>query len=1783
MMCNNFNSNIIGDKLVNVDPLTFLIQECTLIISAMRKNSKWNQSSNNGGLSTLLSNTFSKDTSPFLDDDFTRISDILKSKNNSNNNLQINSNNSNNNLNNINNSSNKNSSNNNSSSNNKNINNLRDATNILNKERHSISSNSQKSIDKISSNGNGLIGSNKLISDNNNSNSNNNNNSHNNNNNNNNVRQQTDHYLSSFLELRSILTELNSIDDINVLTLLQPFLLVIRSPNTSNYITSITVNSLSKLMKYGIINKKIENINQYLPQIISSLAHCKFEGSDQNQDDILLIKILQTIESIVLSEFGDLLDDDSMFEAVSTCFSLSINSRRREILRSVAETTLINITERMFKKLKDIHVENQNFDHNKKSISNQAEFNPETDHRELPKDLIGGEVSNNNSSSNIDQIESTITDTTTAAAAATTTTTTTEVDQDANRTTTENIIPENIDPIDPIDSNQHIIPFGIPCMREFMAHSIGILSPENKFRFTESSRILSLNILNKIVEITGKDLINHQPLFQLLSDDTCHHLVQLIKESENPTIITEALNLFLNMFFNLHDNLKIQIELIITTIFECIISKMDMLDKDLLKNNDRVLNMAKNLNFEIELLTEKEIDELSKEFSSSHSNQIKEILIELISVLWLHKPGFIVDLFKNYDCDFDRSDLSVSIIKILCRLSLSDSTLFTTEIVPPLCMDGLSNFLESIYSRVRFANKNGITLKDILLINDPLLIQQNKKTDFIECTEKWNEKPKLGLKLLNEKGFINDLNDLNEVATFLLEKSGRIDKKILGEVIAKPENKELLISFVNLFDFRNLRVDEAMRMLLNNFRLPGESQQIERIMDVFCDRYLECQENSNNDDDDTIKESNGIDSEEDDEEEKVSPDKDALFVLTYSIIMLNTDSHNPNVKNPMTLEQYQRNLRGVYFGKDFPAWYLSKIYHNIKDKEIILADEHKGTTKWFETVWHSLIAEQNSKSLNESNKDDTNSNNKLSKSENTYDEIKNSLPFDRILFSKTWDFILSTLITTFEDTTHDSIVTKMMSIIEKCSSIAAFFEMDDVLDKIVETVAHLTTLTGIKKPESDPDRDVLPIIEMNCESEKEIITVSELAVVFGRDFRAQLSTVVLLRIIKRTGYKIMDNTWKWIIQIVLKLFENGLINPQVFPEFENRLNLEPLTRPHPDFEISRNKVLKESGLFSTFSSYLKGLSDDTPEPTDEEVECTLSTIDCIRSSNLMSIFVNVSKTQSDNLNKLIKIIISNFPTLNITSSRYYLEESLFLLEIGICLSLLTTDKIYVDDLIKKCDEITNCLSFQIHSNVFVRLLSYKLLLLNSSTVENIDLLNNIVDNVSEVLSGKYIKSQQEKEKTQKGQPKFKLRPLKSIDVKDQNSHNGNNNNSNDKNGNNNNNNDKNGNNNNNGYGNKNSEIIDNPRDFMNKYSNTLLQPLEMLILTNDSWFRKDLIGNNKYWASLRMFASIPKNTENVYQFLETLLKDVDSGKEILNYGNYLDILGLLDEISAVGAYGAQWEQEYEKLVSSGHRVEKNNNPFQELVSTALKSITLTIGLNDIISTEEFVLTIPINKPDSQNGTAASENNKTVAPQYPLIEAIAHQCYNPCRELRAHALKCLENLLISINDKNIKDSRFNLSPKNILDGGCLRLLVELLKPDVESTDLKGMLVTQRAVVNLSCKVILIYDFGTNSDYNQVVSKLLTIANKFLNKNGDKSNFKDELIEILKNMLYVLHSKLDLDSILKLNLSKPLHSLIVEMKTTTLDEAQDATTPEVEPSSSEPKIEDKITAPIDTTTV
>ena len=66
-------------------------------------------------------------------------------------------------------------------------------------------------------------------------------------------------------------------------------------------------------------------------------------------------------------------------------------------------------------------------------------------------------------------------------------------------------------------------------------------------------------------------------------------------------------------------------------------------------------------------------------------------------------------------------------------------------------------------------------------------------------------------------------------------------------------------------------ITDAVRELLNSFRLPGESQQISRVTEIFAETYL----------------ASG------------PPDfksADPIFVLTFSIIMLNTDLHSPQIR-----------------------------------------------------------------------------------------------------------------------------------------------------------------------------------------------------------------------------------------------------------------------------------------------------------------------------------------------------------------------------------------------------------------------------------------------------------------------------------------------------------------------------------------------------------------------------------------------------------------------------------------------------------------------------------------------------------------------------------------------------------------------------------------------------------------------------------------------------------------------------------------------------------------------
>jgi hypothetical protein len=54
-----------------------------------------------------------------------------------------------------------------------------------------------------------------------------------------------------------------------------------------------------------------------------------------------------------------------------------------------------------------------------------------------------------------------------------------------------------------------------------------------------------------------------------------------------------------------------------------------------------------------------------------------------------------------------------------------------------------------------------------------------------------------------------------------------------------------------------------------------------------------------------------------------------VYILAFSLIMLNTDAHHSALKHKMTLEQFVSNNRGIDDGKDLPRDLLVQLYANI--------------------------------------------------------------------------------------------------------------------------------------------------------------------------------------------------------------------------------------------------------------------------------------------------------------------------------------------------------------------------------------------------------------------------------------------------------------------------------------------------------------------------------------------------------------------------------------------------------------------------------------------------------------------------------------------------------------------------------------------------------------------------------------------------------------------------------------------------------------------------------------
>lgn len=156
------------------------------------------------------------------------------------------------------------------------------------------------------------------------------------------------------------------------------------------------------------------------------------------------------------------------------------------------------------------------------------------------------------------------------------------------------------------------------------------------------------------------------------------------------------------------------------------------------------------------------------------------------------------------------------------------------------------------------------------------------------------------------------------IATFLRQHNSSLDKEQLGEYLGHHDELEVSVmhAFIDEGKYSDMTIDKALRQMLKDFKLPGEAQKIDRIMERFAERF--CKDNP-----------------------AAFPTSDGAYLLSFALIMLNTDAHNPMADKKLSLEDFismcQYQAEDNSFQPILPEEDIAQIYQRILDTEIEVA------------------------------------------------------------------------------------------------------------------------------------------------------------------------------------------------------------------------------------------------------------------------------------------------------------------------------------------------------------------------------------------------------------------------------------------------------------------------------------------------------------------------------------------------------------------------------------------------------------------------------------------------------------------------------------------------------------------------------------------------------------------------------------------------------------------------------------------------------------------------------
>ncbi|VAI56651.1 unnamed protein product [Triticum turgidum subsp. durum] len=307
----------------------------------------------------------------------------------------------------------------------------------------------------------------------------------------------------------------------------------------------------------------------------------------------------------------------------------------------------------------------------------------------------------------------------------------------------------------------------------------------------------------------------------------------------------------------------------------------------------------------------------------------------------------LIDIFVNYDCDVDAPNIFERIVNGLLKTALGVTPGATTTLTPVQdqtfrteSVKCLATILKSMGSwmdqqlrigdfspKISEVSLNSLDSPNIGEdgsgidyelqsdsyspdTSDASSLEQRRayKIELQKGISMFNRKPSKGIDFLIKCKKIGQSPE--DVASFLRNTAG-LNATMIGDYLGERDEFPIKVmhAYVDALNFEGIDFGEAIRYYLRGFRLPGEAQKIDRVMEKFAERYCKCNPNS-------------------------FTSADTAYVLAYSVIMLNTDAHNMMVKDKMSRSDFIRNNRGIDDGKDLPEVYLSTLYDQIVKNEI---------------------------------------------------------------------------------------------------------------------------------------------------------------------------------------------------------------------------------------------------------------------------------------------------------------------------------------------------------------------------------------------------------------------------------------------------------------------------------------------------------------------------------------------------------------------------------------------------------------------------------------------------------------------------------------------------------------------------------------------------------------------------------------------------------------------------------------------------------------------------------